>query len=141
MDEYPRTVVLKLGSGPQVGSPNIFWGSQNDLAALCINILGFDMLYSLSEMVFSTSGWIMKTNIVSASSLIIQDKTEFRPIISCQNVWGVARLGKWILWVPRTKSLRTTDHRSLPSHLVSSQLCITPPLNTEQLMSTSEDWT
>ena len=50
----------------------------------------------------------MKTNIVSASSLIIQDETEFRPIISCQNVWGVARLGKWILWGPRTKSLRTT---------------------------------
>src|SRR4029434_2695916 len=108
MDEYPRTVVLKLGSGPQVGSPNVFWGLRNDLAALCINILGFDMLYSLSEMVFSTSGWIMKTNIVSASSLIIQDKTEFRPIISCQNVWGIARLGKWILWGPRTKSLRTT---------------------------------
>src|SRR4029434_7712166 len=72
------------------------------------NILGFDMLYSLSEMVFSTSGWIMKTNIVSASSLIIPDETEFRPIISCQNVWGVARLGKWILWGPRTKSLITT---------------------------------
>ena len=92
-----------------MGSPNVFWGSRNDLAALCINILGFDMLYSLSEMVFSTSGWIMKTNIVSASSLIIQDETEFRPIISCQNVWGVARLGKWILWGPRTKSLRTTE--------------------------------
>ena len=91
-----------------MGSANVFWGSQNDFAALCINILGFDMLYSLSEMVFSTSGWIMKTNIVSASSLIIQDETEFRPIISCQNVWGVARLGKWILWGPRTKSLRTT---------------------------------
>ena len=59
-------------------------------------------------MVFSTSGWIMKTNIVSASSLIIQDETEFRPIVSCQNVWGVARLGKWILWGPRTKSLITT---------------------------------
>src|SRR4029434_5047465 len=70
--------------------------------------LGFDMLYSLSEMVFSTSGWIMKTNIVSASSLIIQDETQFRPIISCQNVWGVARLGKWILWGPWTKSLRIT---------------------------------
>ena len=91
-----------------MGSPKVFWGSRNDLAALCINILGFDMLYSLSEMVFSTSGWIMKTNIVSASSLIIQDETEFRPIISCQNVWGVARLGKWILWGPRTKSLTTT---------------------------------
>src|SRR4029434_2856573 len=79
-----------------MGSPNVFWGSRNDLAALCNNILGFDMLYSLSDMVFSTSGWIMKTNIVSASSLIIQDETEFRPIISCQNVWGVAKLGKWI---------------------------------------------
>ena len=91
-----------------MGSPNVFWGWRNDLAALCITILGFDMLYSLSEMVFSTSGWIMKTNIVSASSLIIPDETEFRPIISCQNVWGVVRLGKWILRGPRTKSLRTT---------------------------------
>ena len=100
-----------------MGSPKVFWGSRNDLAALCINILGFDMLYSLSEMVFSTSGWIMKTNIVSASSLIIQDETEFRPIISCQNVWGVARLGKWILWGPRTKSLRTTgvEHHGWPA--------------------------
>ena len=71
-------------------------------------LLGFDMLYSLSEIVYSTSGWIRKTNIVSASSLIIQDETEFRPIISCQNVWGVARLGKGILWGPRTKSLITT---------------------------------
>src|SRR4029434_394873 len=139
MDEYPRTVVLKLGSGPQVGSPNIFWGSQNDLAALCINMLGFDMLYSLSEMVFSTSGWIMKTNIVSASSLIIQDKTEFRPIISCQNVWGVTRLGKWILWGPRTKSLRTTDTRSLPSHLVSRRWHVMQSVETEWVLVSLED--
>ena len=63
-----------------MGSPNVFWGSRNDLAALCNK--------HIRLMVFSTSGWIMKTNIVSASSLIIQDETEFRPIISCQNVRG-----------------------------------------------------
>ena len=38
------------------GSPNIFWGSQNDLAALCINILGFDMLYSYQKWCFLHQG-------------------------------------------------------------------------------------
>ena len=66
----------------------------------------------------------MKTDIVPASSLIIQDETEFRPIISCQNVWGVARLGKWILWGPRTKSLITTAVEDSLIHTVMHRVLV-----------------
>ena len=79
-------------------------GCEEHDVQLWLHVIISSALYFLQMSMKTCSQYF----IISASSLIIQDETEFRPIISCQTVWGVARLGKWISWGPRTKSLRTT---------------------------------